>query len=42
LCDGWISKYHLYDEGPVAEIRAGVNTRNMAISGDSRYVTVAN
>ena len=27
---------------PVAEVRAGLNTRNVAVSGDGRYVMVAN
>jgi hypothetical protein len=26
----------------VAEIRAGINTRNLAVSADGRYVMVAN
>lgn len=40
--DGWISKYDLYSLKPVAEVRAGINTRNIAVSGDGRYVMVAN
>ena len=40
--DGWISQYDLYNLKLVAEIRAGINTRNLAISRDGRYVMVAN
>jgi DNA-binding beta-propeller fold protein YncE/cytochrome c553 len=40
--DGWISKFDIWNLRYLAEIRAGVNTRNLAISGDGRYVMVAN
>lgn len=40
--DGWISKYDLYALEYVAEVRAGINTRNLAISSDGRYVMAAN
>jgi cytochrome c553/DNA-binding beta-propeller fold protein YncE len=40
--DGWISKYDLWNLALVAEVRAGLNTRNAAVSGDGRYVAVAN
>ena len=40
--DGWISKYDIYNLKLVAEIRAGINTRNLAVSHDGRYVMVAN
>ena len=40
--DGWISKYDIYNLQLVAEIRAGINTRNLAVSADGRYVMVAN
>ena len=40
--DGWISKFDLHSLQTVAEIRAGINTRNLAVSGDGRYVAVAN
>ncbi len=40
--DGWISKYDLHSLQIVAEVRAGINTRNIAVSGDGRYVMVAN
>ena len=40
--DGWISKYDLYGLKPVAEIRAGINTRNIAISSDGKWVMVGN
>lgn len=40
--DGWISKFDLYNLKLVAEIRAGINTRNLAVSADGRYVMVAN
>lgn len=40
--DGWVSKYDIYNLELVAEIRAGINTRNLAVSADDRYVMVAN
>ena len=40
--DGWISKYDLYHLVVVAEIRAGLNTRNAAVSGDGKWVLVGN
>lgn len=40
--DGWITKYDLHSLQVVAEMRAGINTRNIAVSGDGRYVAVAN
>lgn len=40
--DGWISKYDLYNLRLVAEVRAGINARNAAVSSDGRYVMVGN
>jgi cytochrome c553 len=40
--DGWISKFDIYNLETVAEIRAGINTRNLAVSPDGRYVLVGN
>lgn len=40
--DGWIAKYDIWNLKLVAEIRAGINTRNMAVSSDGRYAMVAN
>lgn len=40
--DGWVSKYDLHNLKPVAEIRAGINTRNIAISSDGKWVMVGN
>ncbi len=40
--DGWITKFDLWNLKTVAEVRAGLNTRNAAVSGDGRYVMVAN
>ena len=40
--DGWITKYDLYRLAPVAEIRVGINTRNIAVSGDGRFVLAGN
>ena len=40
--DGWVTKYDLYALAPVAEVRAGINLRNIALSGDGRFVAVAN
>ena len=40
--DGWISKYDLWSLQMVAEVRAGINTRNAAVSKDGRFVIVGN
>ena len=40
--DGWISKFDMYLLRTESEIRAGINTRNLAVSSDDRYVMVAN
>lgn len=40
--DGWISKYDIFNLKLIAEIRAGISTRNLALSADGRYVMVAN
>lgn len=40
--DGWIAKYDIWNLTLVAEIRAGINTRNMAVSSDGRVAMVAN
>lgn len=40
--DGWISKFDIYNLKVVSEIRAGINTRNLAVSGDGKTVLVGN
>lgn len=40
--DGWISKFDMYRLEMVAEVRAGINTRNAAVSHDDRYLLVGN
>ena len=40
--DGWVSKYDLWNLTTVAEVRAGLNTRNLAISADGKWVMVGN
>ncbi len=40
--DGWISKFDVFNLKYVAEVRAGINTRNLAVSHDGRYVIAAN
>ncbi len=40
--DGWVSKFDLWNLKVVAEIRAGINTRNVAVSADGRWVLVGN
>ncbi|NML15240.1 nitrite reductase [Azohydromonas caseinilytica] len=40
--DGWITKYDLWNLQVVAEVRAGLNMRNVAVSGDGRWVMAAN
>ena len=40
--DGWITKYDIWNLTPIAEIRAGINTRNLAVSSDAKVIAVAN
>jgi mono/diheme cytochrome c family protein len=40
--DGWVTKYDLWSLQTVAEVRAGINSRNIAISADGRHIAVAN
>jgi WD40 repeat protein len=40
--DGWITKFDIYNLKIVAEIRAGINTRNLAVSGDGKTILVGN
>ena len=40
--DGWITKYDIYNLKVIAEIRAGINTRNLAVSSDGKYAIVGN
>ncbi|MEJ6007119.1 cytochrome D1 domain-containing protein [Paucibacter sp. AS339] len=40
--DGWISKFDLWNLKMVAEVRAGLNMRNIAVSGDGKLVMAAN
>ena len=40
--DGWITKYDLWNLAVVAKVRAGLNMRNVAVSGDGKWVMAAN
>ncbi len=40
--DGWVSKFDIYNLKYVAEIRVGINMRNIAVSSDGRYVLAGN
>jgi len=40
--DGWVTKYDIYNLEIVAEIRAGINMRNVAVSSDGKYVLAGN
>lgn len=40
--DGWVLRYDLWSLERVAEVRAGINARNIAISADGRVLAVAN
>lgn len=40
--DGWVTRYDLWSLQPVAEVRAGINSRNIALSDDGRVLAVAN
>jgi WD40 repeat protein len=40
--DGWISKFDMFSLQVVSEVRAGINMRNIAISGDGKTIMAAN
>ena len=40
--DGWITKYDLWNLAVVAEVRVGLNTRNLAVSSDGKWVIAGN
>lgn len=40
--DGWVSKFDIYNLKMTAEVRVGINTRNIAVSGDGKYVLAGN
>ena len=40
--DGWVSKYDLHSLQPIAEVRVGINTRNIAVSSDGKWVMAGN
>ncbi len=40
--DGWVSSYDLWSLQPVAEVRAGINLRNIAVSADGKWVIAGN
>jgi cytochrome c553 len=40
--DGWVTKFDLWSLEVQAEVRAGLNTRNIALSRDGRHLAVAN
>lgn len=40
--DGWVQKYDLWSLAEVGRIRAGLNSRNIAISKDGKHLAVSN
>jgi mono/diheme cytochrome c family protein len=40
--DGWVTKYDLWTLTTLAEVRAGINSRNIAMSKDGKHIAVAN
>lgn len=40
--DGWVQKYDLWTLAEVGRVRAGLNSRNIAMSQDGRWLAVAN
>ncbi|NDV14044.1 nitrite reductase [Crenobacter caeni] len=40
--DGWVSQFDLYTQQMVAEVRVALNTRNVAVSSDGRWVLAGN
>lgn len=40
--DGWVTKYDLWSLSVIAEVRAGINSRNIALSKNGKHLAVAN
>ncbi|WP_406644796.1 cytochrome D1 domain-containing protein [Aliisedimentitalea scapharcae] len=40
--DGWVQKYDIWSLKQVGRIRAGLNSRNIAMSSDGKWVAIAN
>ncbi len=40
--DGWVTKYDIAGLREAGKLRAGISSRNIAISSDSRYLAIAN
>lgn len=40
--DGWVQKYDIWALKEVGRVRAGLNSRNIAMSGDGKWLAVAN
>jgi len=40
--DGWVQKYDIWSLQEVGRVRAGVNSRNIAMSSDGKHLAVAN
>ena len=40
--DGWVTKYDLWTLTTIAEVRGGINSRNIAMSSDGKHIAVAN
>ena len=40
--DGWVQKYDIWSLAEVGRVRAGLNSRNIAISRDGKWLAVAN
>ncbi len=40
--DGWVQKYDIWSLAQVGRVRAGLNSRNIAISRDGKHLAVAN
>ena len=40
--DGWVQKYDIWSLHEVGRVRAGLNSRNIAISADGKWLAVAN
>ncbi|MFU8779029.1 MAG: cytochrome D1 domain-containing protein, partial [Roseovarius sp.] len=40
--DGWVQKYDIWSLSQVGRVRAGLNSRNIAMSADGKWLAVAN
>lgn len=41
-CEGWVQKYDARSQKPVGQVRVGLNSKDIAISTDGKWLAIAN